>query len=159
MFFRYNSSASTLNNARFESRFKKSFDFRPSEWFHGQRAYPYDDYSLESYHKAILVKERMEVSGDAISSAAWEAVGPSNIGGRITALVIDPADTNTIVLGAAAGGIFKSTNGGATWMPKTDQWKSLSIGAWRWTTTIQISSIVEPVKRTSVPILMPDLEC
>ncbi len=110
-------------------RFKKSFDFRPSEWFHGQRAYPYDDYPLESYHKAIFVKERMEVSGDAISSAAWEAVGPSNIGGRITALVIDPADTNTIILGAAAGGIFKSTNGGASWMPKTDQWKSLSIGA------------------------------
>jgi len=110
-------------------RFKKNFDFRPSEWFHGQRAYPYDDFPLESYHKAILAKERMEVTGDAISSAAWEAVGPSNIGGRITALVIDPADTNTIVLGAAAGGIFKSTNGGASWMPKTDQWKSLSIGA------------------------------
>lgn len=110
-------------------RFKKSFDFRPSEWFHGQRAYPYDDFPLENYHRAILVKERMEVSGDAISSAAWEPVGPSNIGGRITALVIDPADTNTIVLGAAAGGIFKSTNGGASWMPKTDQWKSLSIGA------------------------------
>ncbi|GAB1350620.1 hypothetical protein MASR1M107_28350 [Ignavibacteriales bacterium] len=71
----------------------------------------------------------MEVSSDAISSAAWEAVGPSNIGGRITALVIDPADTNTIVLGAAAGGIFKSTDGGASWTPKTDQWKSLSVGA------------------------------
>lgn len=110
-------------------RSKKNFDFRPSEWFHSQRSYPNADFPLESYHKALQAKESMEVSSDAISSAAWEAVGPSNIGGRITALVIDPADTNTIVLGAAAGGIFKSTNGGASWTPKTDQWKSLSIGA------------------------------
>lgn len=110
-------------------RHKKSFDFRPSEWFHSQRAYPYDDFPLESYHKALLAKERMEVPGDAIASAMWEPVGPSNIGGRITALVVDPTDTNTIILGAAAGGIFKSTNAGLTWIPKTNHWRSLSIGA------------------------------
>lgn len=110
-------------------RHKKDFDYRPSEWFHFQRAYPYDDFPLESYHKALLAKERMEVPADAIASAEWETVGPSNIGGRITALEVDPTDTNTIILGAAAGGIFKSTNAGMSWVPKTDQWKSLSIGA------------------------------
>jgi photosystem II stability/assembly factor-like uncharacterized protein len=112
-------------------RFKKTFDYRPSEWFHSQRAYPYNDFPLESYHKAILDKAKMEVSSDAISTVAWESVGPSNIGGRITALVVDPTDTNEIILGAAAGGIFKSTNSGATWVPKSDNFSQfgLSIGA------------------------------
>jgi len=110
-------------------RHKKGFNFYPSEFFHQQRAYPNEDFPTEKYFKALEARDKMEVSTDAIASVNWEPAGPSNIGGRIAAFVADPADTNIMILGAAAGGIFKSTDAGATWVPKTDQWNSLSVGA------------------------------
>ena len=50
--------------------------------------------------------------------------------GRITAIAIPPtAGTTTIYLGGAAGGVWKSTDGGATWTTNFDQQPSLAIGA------------------------------
>ena len=44
----------------------------------------------------------------------WEWLGPGNIGGRIRAILIHPTSTSTIWIGGVAGGIYKSTNGGAS---------------------------------------------
>ena len=43
--------------------------------------------------------------------------GPSNLGGRTRALVIDRSDNtgNTIIAGGVSSGVFKTTNGGANW--------------------------------------------
>ena len=43
-------------------------------------------------------------------SGAWEFAGPSNVGGRITDLAVDPNDSGTIYVAAASGGIWKSTD-------------------------------------------------
>lgn len=53
-------------------------------------------------------------------SSAWEALGPGNIGGRTRSLLIHPVNTDTMWAGSVAGGIWKTTNGGATWVPKAD---------------------------------------
>lgn len=45
----------------------------------------------------------------------WTWIGPTNIGGRVRALVIHPASPATLITGGVAGGIWKSTDGGATW--------------------------------------------
>jgi photosystem II stability/assembly factor-like uncharacterized protein len=60
----------------------------------------------------------------------WTQLGPYNIGGRVTALAVAPGGT-TIYLGAANGGVFKSTNSGVNWTPVTDGWgwELFSIGA------------------------------
>jgi photosystem II stability/assembly factor-like uncharacterized protein len=50
----------------------------------------------------------------------WEDLGPGNIGGRTRALVIHPVQTDTMWAGSVAGGIWKTTDGGATWVPKAD---------------------------------------
>jgi hypothetical protein len=50
--------------------------------------------------------------------AAWQDLGPKNIGGRIRAIAIHPINVNTILVGAAAGGIWKSTDGGVNWTLK-----------------------------------------
>ncbi|MEI7881453.1 MAG: autotransporter domain-containing protein, partial [bacterium] len=49
--------------------------------------------------------------------------------GAITKVLVDPSDPNIIYAGAVNGGIWKSTDSGKDWTPKTDRLSSLSIGA------------------------------
>ena len=59
------------------------------------------------------------------------------VAGRVTAVAIDPADPtgNTVYIGAAQGGVWKSTNAAfgtannVAWTPLTDNQATLSIGA------------------------------
>lgn len=46
---------------------------------------------------------------------SWEDLGPKNVGGRIRTVVIDPNDEDRITIGAAAGGVWQSTDGGSNW--------------------------------------------
>lgn len=107
-------------------RKKKGFDYQPSDWFYFQRSYPNESFPVEKYFSAI--KEKSYLNKERFIEE-WQPVGPYNIGGRITALCVDPDNNNIIYAGAAAGGVFKSTNKGITWNAKTDFFASLSIGA------------------------------
>jgi photosystem II stability/assembly factor-like uncharacterized protein len=49
--------------------------------------------------------------------------------GRVTALVVDPRDANVVYLGAAEGGVWKTTDGGQTWTPLTDDQPTLAVGS------------------------------
>ncbi|MEP7380738.1 MAG: hypothetical protein ABI910_03585 [Gemmatimonadota bacterium] len=51
----------------------------------------------------------------------WRHIGPAAFGGRIASLAVHPSDPSTIYVGAASGGVFKSTNNGASWTPVFDQ--------------------------------------
>lgn len=75
-------------------------------------------------------------------AAVWQFIGPSNIPngqtygtntisviGRVSSIAVDPNNTAHLLLGAAGGGIWESTNTGAAWSPRTDQFPSLAIGA------------------------------
>lgn len=50
----------------------------------------------------------------------WRSLGPANQGGRTRALLIDPANPKVMYAGGVAGGVWKSTNSGATWTTATD---------------------------------------
>jgi hypothetical protein len=63
------------------------------------------------------------------ASYTWVNVGPVNIGGRVTALGLDPNDSSHIWLGAAAGGVFTSADGGTTWTARFDEQGPMSIGS------------------------------
>ena len=63
---------------------------------------------------------------DAIS---WSAVGPGNIGGRIRSIIINPSNSNEILIGSVSGGIWKTTNGGSSWSPKLDTQDPIAIGS------------------------------
>ena len=58
-------------------------------------------------------------AGAAISSAggSWEYAGANNIGGRVTDVVVDPTQANTIYVASAGGGVWKSTDAGLTYTP------------------------------------------
>jgi hypothetical protein len=48
--------------------------------------------------------------------------------GRVRSILTDPADARTIYIAFAGGGVWKSTDGGAFWNPKTETLGSLSVG-------------------------------
>jgi photosystem II stability/assembly factor-like uncharacterized protein len=60
------------------------------------------------------------VAPGGISRAKWKWLGPGNVGGRSRALVIHPELPNIMWVASVAGGIWKTTNGGASWGPLAD---------------------------------------
>ena len=58
----------------------------------------------------------------------WRSIGPYR-GGRALAVSGVPGDPDTFYFGAVAGGVWKTTDGGATWRSLTDGTPISSIGA------------------------------
>jgi photosystem II stability/assembly factor-like uncharacterized protein len=58
----------------------------------------------------------------------WRGIGPYR-GGRALAVAGIPGDPTTFYFGAVAGGVWKTTDGGATWVPLTDHTPISSVGA------------------------------
>ena len=56
--------------------------------------------------------------GSALSG--WSSLGPVNQGGRTRALLIDPNSPSIMYAGGVDGGVWKSTDAGATWVTSTD---------------------------------------
>ena len=85
-----------------------------------------------------LQVERLQFS-QMLAGETWEEMGPSSmlmgnwtmgrVSGRNNAIVTHPNDENTLYFGAAAGGVWKTINGGASWTPVFDQVGTLPIGA------------------------------
>jgi hypothetical protein len=66
-------------------------------------------------------------AGDLTS---WRFVGPTNVGGRVVDLAIDPATSpSTLYAAVSSGGIMKSTDGGVTWTPAWPDSDTQAMGA------------------------------
>ena len=134
-----------------------------AEWFLHGRVVPGKS-SAELRHRAFQAKMQARAarlvrartarldSQPPTSSAGWTPLGPvplasdatgdgfqnyNQVSGRATAVAIDPADPtgNTVYIGGAQGGVWKSTNAATsiantvTWTPITDDQATLSIGS------------------------------
>jgi photosystem II stability/assembly factor-like uncharacterized protein len=64
-------------------------------------------------HKATVPSSSSAQS----SLPTWQFVGPTNIGGRIVDIAVDPATAHTIYVAAATGGVWKSPDNGANFTP------------------------------------------
>jgi photosystem II stability/assembly factor-like uncharacterized protein len=74
------------------------------------------------------------------SLSTWTFIGPMPIvdeywsgdtfaSGRVTAIVVDPYDPQVAYIGGAQGGVWKTSDGGESWVPLTDHISSLATGA------------------------------
>jgi uncharacterized protein (TIGR03437 family) len=116
------------------------------EWFYNQRAYPVDDIPAGARIEAIAEMQRIDHAARSrrqsrlavmLDAAKWTLIGPAPTGrgtasvtsGRVDTIAIDPRDNDTVYIGAAEGGVWKTIDGGASWKPLTDDQPSLAMGA------------------------------
>jgi subtilisin-like proprotein convertase family protein/photosystem II stability/assembly factor-like uncharacterized protein len=100
--------------------------------------------SLRTFRRTLLRLELCEgrdvpSSSIPLSLTNWTALGPAPLlnaqtpgslpaTGRAAGLAISPTDPNTIYVGTAGGGVWKTSDGGQSWIPLTDGQASPYIG-------------------------------
>lgn len=111
-------------------------DYRPSThsthkvrsgWFQTRESWPWSESSID-----LINAERARATAElppAPGQQQWRPVGPANIGGRMTSAVCHPQDARRIWAGAAGGGVWHSSDGGASWATVWHSEPSLNIGA------------------------------
>jgi photosystem II stability/assembly factor-like uncharacterized protein len=103
---------------------------QPSEHFHFQRAFPAHDIPAGAYRRALDQARVHEMARyRRTSSTSWIAEGPTNVGGRITGIAVDPAQASRIYVAAADGGVWRTEDGGTNWTPLLDELGGMSTGA------------------------------
>lgn len=124
---------------RSEEEFEEDAEKR-EEWFMSQRAYPFNDIPSEARRKAWLSRPIDARNGDSPTEAQWQPIGPSpttsyfpgNWGltsGRINAIAVAPSNPQLILIGAATGGVWRSTDGGVTFASTSDNQIDLAVGS------------------------------
>jgi hypothetical protein len=97
-------------------------------WFAAQRIFPYTELDLGRSLREARTQARGLRAGWT-AQAAWQGLGPANVGGRVTDLLVHPGQPNTVYAGVATGGVWRSTDAGATFSPAWDAAQPPSIGA------------------------------
>jgi hypothetical protein len=98
-----------------------------SAWFQGRTTWPVREAPVHA-----LIRERARVSSSlppAPGTAQWESVGPSNVGGRLTAVACHPTNPERVWVGAAGGGVWFSANAGQSWQSQWYSQEVLNVGA------------------------------
>ncbi|HKR05980.1 MAG TPA: T9SS type A sorting domain-containing protein [Bacteroidia bacterium] len=116
--------------------------FKRWEWFTEQRVYPSGNYPGNEtlWNEFFKFRNNQETfrnsNANSVLSGQWinlvsstVATGGSAAGmGRINCMAFMRGNPNTIFIGAATGGVWKSDNNGASWVSlNTDQLPSMSI--------------------------------
>jgi photosystem II stability/assembly factor-like uncharacterized protein len=67
--------------------------------------------------KRAAIEARTAAVAPGAAAAQWKLEGPSDIGGRVLDVAVDPERADTIYIAAASGGVWKSTDAGKTFEP------------------------------------------
>jgi photosystem II stability/assembly factor-like uncharacterized protein len=111
------------------------------EWFEHARGL--DDHPVARVQRAQAVTALRDTlargTPNLLARETWLPLGPDGmtmldwdmgrVAGRVTALAVDPDDEETLYLGAAAGGLWKSVDAGGSWTQLFDRIGTESIGS------------------------------
>ena len=99
-----------------------------------RRVHPFP--TIERTLRAGLVVLLLAGCGGVASATDWEDVGPAPLlgqgywhTGRVSSLACSPTDENLYYVAGADGGVWRTTDGGSTWTPLTDDLPTTAIGA------------------------------
>lgn len=79
-----------------------------------------------AYLRAAEARKAVAARGSK-GPVTWTYLGPRNFGGRIRAILIHPTNANIMWIGSCGGGIWKTFDGGTTWMPQDDFLPGMSV--------------------------------
>jgi len=117
------------NHTTYQKEKKSATKKYPSEHAWLQRTFPYFDADPTAHLVALRQAQTLRhLAKSATAAPKWKFAGPTNIGGRVSALAFNSKDSRVVYAGAATGGIFKSLDRGATWQPIFDEQAVLPIG-------------------------------
>jgi photosystem II stability/assembly factor-like uncharacterized protein len=68
------------------------------------------------------------IQPEVLNGLKLRAIGPALTSGRVVGFAVHPQNRNHYYAAAASGGVWKTTNGGTTWIPIFDEQGSYSIG-------------------------------
>ncbi len=127
-----------LNEPKAENEYEGNAEQRKN-WFLQQRMYPFDKLPENARRRAWEARppDAME---NLLGGGQWQPIGPhptesffpNNWGvtsGRINAIAVSPANPQLILIGGATGGIWRSTNGGTSFAPISDNQVDLAVGS------------------------------
>jgi photosystem II stability/assembly factor-like uncharacterized protein len=105
-----------------------------AEWQFGIRTKYGEDgpgYSYNYKMKELLKQRNLLKSSNRIakpSGVSWVERGPGNVSGRTRGIIVDPDDAtfDTWIVGSVSGGIWKTTDAGATWTDLTPDLPNLA---------------------------------
>ncbi|MBV6441670.1 MAG: hypothetical protein DYG98_05820 [Haliscomenobacteraceae bacterium CHB4] len=107
--------------------------FKRWEWFWQSRVLPDGSFPASDIKEVEWNNYLASLPAtESVSAANWTSMGPNSSAagiGRINCIAVDPNNSNTIWVGAPTGGLWKSTDGGATWTTNTDNFTVLSVTA------------------------------
>lgn len=117
------------------------------EWFWAQRMFPFSDRPYAAMRRARELASNLPLSSRSAAppfGGAWRALGPTGFfgpdggfftsapqldAGRIAAIAPSRVAGGPLFAGTASGGVWKSTNNGASWVALTDKECALTTGA------------------------------
>ncbi len=113
------------------SKLKGWRSFKRWEWFYEQRAYPDGIIEDQMIHYKELKKFQENHPVHLKNNGSWTSLNPASLPpspdpmsihgmGRINCIAFHPTDTFTYYIGASQGGVWKTTDGGNSWVPLTD---------------------------------------
>ncbi|HLF64295.1 MAG TPA: hypothetical protein VI603_11110, partial [Saprospiraceae bacterium] len=70
-----------------------------------------------------------ELNPEWLENLKFRNIGPAGMSGRVTAIDVNLSAQEHILVGAASGGVWESTDGGITWDPIFDEAPTQAIGA------------------------------
>lgn len=83
--------------------------------------------------RAIATERRMQRSkvdaGVQEVQPVWTFSGPASVAGRIKTILTHPSDPDALWVGAAGGGVWYSSNGGSSWVPRMDDENAIAMGS------------------------------
>lgn len=117
-----------------EGKFEEGNPADKARWFYEQRAYPFGTLKPNTRSQKIAdYKSSFNKKSDAAKILAnqpqWRQLGPFNVGGRVRSVVHHPTKEGWVYIGAAGGGVWRTTDGGDTWTPLMDFTNSIEMGA------------------------------
>lgn len=102
---------------------------QPSEDLFLQRAWPDASLDIKAYTKGLEQAQNDYLNRQSEHfNQNWMVQGPGNIGARINTLETHPTNDNVIYAGFSEGGVWRTIDGGASWIPIFDEQPFLAIG-------------------------------